>query len=155
MTHELNMMDYHKFLRNKNLSIKPGDIEYGTVDCFNKSATHYDFLKSPPKLGDFVPTNEDGEVMEKPEEPPKIRDVMSHANQMMYGLWDEYQSALDRCLWKGWERDEQGNNIGVSNKSGDFIPYFIIEGKLELSRIHTTYEQLITSGVKLERIQKK
>ena len=133
MTHEKNMMDYQDFLQKKNLAMKPGDMLYGKSYCFDKANTHLAFLDSEPKLGDFVPTNEKGEVMEK------LSKIAS------FGKF-EFQEAQSRVLWKGWRVKYNGDiDTKLINKD---------KGWLWIST-YKSYDELITSGVKLERIQKK
>ena len=148
MTHEKNMMDYQSFLQKKNLAMRPGDMLYGKSYCFDKANVQYDFLKSQPKLGDFVPTNEKGEVMEEPESLKGYYECDLDWTDSEKLARKEYQSALDRVLWKNWEV----NDKGILKKGKGFIGAFIRDKFLFA---HKTYNELITSGVKLERIQKK
>ena len=136
MTHEKNMMDYLDWIEGVFLDNQTSR---------NKIFTHRDFLKSQPKLGDFVPTNEEGEVMERPFDfgnwekahYPSLKRMRVH---------EDYQSALDRRLWVGWRVKYNGNiDTGLIHRDGE---------RLWMST-YKTYELLITSGVKLERIQRK
>ena len=143
MTHEKNMIDYLD------------EIEHDTTICeasgFNLIMDKKDFLKSPPKLGDFIPTNEKGEVMVKPIGFDLYRETLESGSKYdskadVIIKCEQFQSALDRVLWKGWE------------VNGDHVTQ-IINGKQLISKYDNcwdeSYEQLITSGIKLERIQRK
>ena len=142
MKHELNMIDYLD------------EIEHDTTICeasgFNLIMDKKNFLKSQPKLGDFVPTNEKGEPLEKPSE------IAS------FGQF-EYQSALDRVLWKGWEVKWRKKIFAMQtplldhSKDGYIMLLIYKENRYTWNQIEIfpTYNDLITSGIKLERIQRK
>ena len=170
MTHEKNMMDYQDFLRKKNLAMNPEDLLFGKSYCFDKANVHHDFLKSQPMLGDFVATNEKGEVMEKPEMEKygyttndffdggcngwTIEDGEEAYNEAM----QEYQSALDRILWKGWKWRKYSDTESMYDLKHKDCSKDIAHKNRGVITFHysdTTYNELITSGVKLERIQKK
>ena len=110
------------------------------------------FLKSTPKLGDFVPTNKDGEVYD-----PKVVASYNLDHNMGSGIQDkfrtEYQSALDRVIWKGWKFCFQ--YIGYESYSNGDKEIGFRDGSPIKESGYSTYENLITSGVKLERIQRK
>ena len=153
MTHEKNMIDYLDFAESKDSDIgldEKGNFNYEIF--YDTIMAKKDFNKSQPKLGDFVPTNEDGEVMEKPdpEDYQSYDTLLEETNRILYkGLSYAYQEALDRCLWKDWEIKE-GHLF--SDNCCDYIGSYIDN---EFRFTKPTYEQLITSGVKLERKQKK
>lgn len=150
MSYEKNMIDFVKEqksrdypeLNKSNLTGKKIMIYLNSLMEINKQS---DFLDSQPNLGDFVPTNEAGEVMEEPIgedyiDRPRGLDEWKEAIKP----WNE---ALDRVLWKGdWEIVHKNPNGNHWIESG--------ENMFWLHR-YKTYEKLITSGVKLERIQKK
>ena len=146
MTHEPNMIEY---LYAQRLRRAAGLATY--KNAFIQSYKYAEFLESTPKLGDYVPTNEDGEVMEKPGGLEEFR----HDTGLEYDYWIvailEYQSALDRILWEGWEIGKHG---WVVNEFGDSIG-LVKDSKFVVDSDKTTYELLINSGVKLERIQRK
>ncbi len=150
MTHEKNMIDYLDWIEGVFLD---------NQTARNNIFAHRDFLKSPPKLGDYVATNEKGEVMEKPE-PPKSDSELIILNWHKEML--NYNEALDRVLWKGWEvEDSETRKMGkfkILCNDGETIA--ICKDKEWVfwkDKYHTadTYNDLITSGVKLERIQGK
>ena len=91
--------EYILWLEKKNLAMKPGDKEYGLADCFQKAIKRVKFGQRKPQLSDFIPCNSKGEPMEKPE---------SDGAEMIFGKvsysaeWDEYQEALDACIFDGW-----------------------------------------------------
>ena len=153
MTHEKNMIEYQDFLQKKNLAMKPGDMLYGKSYCFDKANVHKDFLKSQPKLGDFIPTNEEGEVMKEPTHPESDNGlkILNWHKDML-----DYNEALDRVLWKGWEVSHNSNfSISIINKEMQLISFHSITNRCRVGgNEKSTYEQLITSGVKLERIIK-
>ena len=143
MTHELNMIDYLDEI--EKLSI---DKKVSLYRIFK----HKRFLKSPPKLGDFVPCTKDGEVMEKSKLIGGMREGIDDVYQK------DYQSALDRVLWKGWEWIKYSDTASMYDLKHKDCSKVIANKNRGVTMFHytdTTYEQLITSGVKLERIQKK
>ena len=105
MTHEKNM----KYLKSaQELYLEVCKKIKGNVDSIKAYEGYFealDLLYQQPMLGDFVATNEDGEVMEKPEtlyistaQPPSEHESFQHDKK-----GKEYQKALDRLLWEGWE----------------------------------------------------
>lgn len=138
MTHEQNMMEYVK-------RVKESEFPYNisSIMIFD----HLDFLYSAPKLGDFVATNEEGEVMDKPTKEQFTEDGTYYAASHKEA-YKEYQSALDRILWKGWEVKR---SVYLNGERYDCVG----REKDSFCFIYNTYESLITSGVKLERIQRK
>lgn len=60
-----------------------------------------DFFKETPKLGDFIPTNKKGEVLEEPELTMRQGD-----GQVYYDAEEEdfieYQQAQERVKFEGW-----------------------------------------------------
>ncbi len=168
MTHEKNM----KYLKSaQELYLEVCKKIKGNVDSIKAYEGYFealDLLYQQPMLGDFVATNEDGEVMEKPEFNVDVRDYEvdtdkgnnEYLNEMNKQSNDHelYRQALSRVLWKGWKVESvlQGHtNVmkseDIENGKAMWLSFTSdgIFGKLK------TYEQLITSGVKLERIQKK
>jgi len=63
------------------------------------------FLKQPPLLGHFVPTNEKGEVLEKPEHYDLFCKYGSFTQfgESIVPKCKEYQEALSRCIFEGFE----------------------------------------------------
>lgn len=112
-------------------------------NAFIQSYKYAEFLESTPKLGDFVPVNEKGEVMEKP-----IQHSTGEFDTIEVMEWD---AARSRILWDGWEIGKHG---WVVNEFGDSIG-LVKDSKFVIDSDKTTYELLINSGVKLERIQRK
>ena len=140
MTHEKNMK---YLLSTQELYLEVCKKIKGNADSIKAYEGYFealDLLYQQPKLGDFVATNEDGEVMEKP------RDEDGEPGKKM-----QYQSALDRVIWKGWHIGKHG---WVVNEFGDSIG-LVKDSKFVIDSDKTTYEKLINSGVKLERIQRK
>jgi hypothetical protein len=73
------------------------------VTFCSKSIKYAKLLKQPTTLGMFVPVGEDGEVLSEPE----LIDV-SNGFDHSDSMWDEkevaqYQKALSRVLFKGFE----------------------------------------------------
>ena len=152
MKHELNMMDYLDWIEDQFLGSSMTPEEHKSLLTEQRG-----FLKSQPKLGDFVPTNDKGEVMEKPEE----GQIKKHIEPRSFlERYEEYQSALDRVLWKGCEihqiGDTSGNLVWSSVSCNDeTIATAFKDRPIKLEPKFKTYEQLITSGIKLERIKRK
>lgn len=152
MTHEPNMIEY---LYAQRLRRAAGLATY--KNAFIQSYKYAEFLESTPKLGDYVATNEDGEVMEKPkyfiDKWVRGEDVSKESKE-----WQAYSEALDRVLWKGWEVESSAEGYTNIMKAEDIGKPRSTWLSFDSSGIWgkcNTYEQLITSGVKLERIQRK
>lgn len=167
MTAEKNMIDYIDWIEDENFSRHTDEYPTTMEEArkYSYIINQKSFLKSQPKLGDFVPTNEKGEVMDKP---PRYDDwysgkpIVSAEGKHDYwlNLYKEYQSALDRVIWNGWEvRQETGYCILImigNKKSGGQISECYTDSKEWDWYGIKTYEKLIsTSGVKLDRIEKK
>lgn len=153
MKYELNMIDYIDFLGREEI-ISLNDLQ----ERYHKVTAYAIFLKSPPKLGDFVPTNEDGDVMEKIE---RYKHILSGSelasdSDTTFELCQQYESALDRVLWKKWEYvDEIQKGTHRILFRAEWMDFNSSEIQLcSTKRIHT-YDDLITSGIKLERIERK
>lgn len=154
MPHELNMIEYVDRIDNGCFSLP-----VGSRMIFNQK----NFLKSQPMLGDYVPTNEDGEVMEKPpryDDWERGKPIVSSEGKHKYwlSLYKEYQSALDRVLWKGWEWIKDNPNTSTYDLRTEFDKRSVahkFNKNITFYYSNTTYEKLITSGIKLERIEKK
>ena len=120
-----------------------------------------DLLYQQPKLGDFVATNEDREVMEYPKR--KSLDGMSDdlaecAIEEHEGLEIEYFEAKEKVIWKEWEwikYSDTHSMYDLKHKDCSKVIATRNRGVIVFHYSNKTYEQLITSGVKLERIQKK
>ena len=157
MTHELNMIDYIDWIKDEGMCFKDENFVTTFEDAlkYKKILEHRDLLKSPPKLGDFVPTNEKREVMDR------------HIGGMREGIDDvkhkEYRMALDRVLWKGWEivEGETKYHLKKPNEGSKSLLAYVDKTKPKAFELlneilgNKTYDELITSGVKLERIQRK
>lgn len=158
MTHELNMIDYLDFAEDECTWKFP-------TAALDRIFRKKKFNKSQPKLGDFVPTNEDGEVMEKPEFNVDVRDYEINTDKGNNDYLDEmnkqsndhemYRQALDRVIWKGWEVEELVGYYVLVDKSRTEIAECYTDKKKWTWYDKNTYEKLIDSGVKLERIIKK
>lgn len=154
MKHELNMK-YLLSARELYFEVC-NDIEngYDAIESYERYFDALDLLYQEPKLGHFVATNKKGEVMERPKmetygyvENSSFDSDSSgwsfEGGEKAYGeAMDQYQSALDRRLWSGWEI---ANDL-LFNRSTD--TYFDLTD-------FKSYNDLITSGVKLERIERK
>lgn len=79
-------------------------------------ANYARFLKQPLKLGMFIPTDEDGNVLDA----PGYFEASSFTEQMQYESYvDEYQQAQQKVLFKGFENSSNGDkfhNIIHKNK---------------------------------------
>ncbi len=148
MTHEKNMIDYLDCIEG---------IYPAPATTLNEIWKKKHFLKSQPMLGDFVATNEDGEVMEKPN---ILKGVIMGSGVSQYDLdqSDMYIKGLENVMWKGWEVDKGGWLINGSMSIYCADGFWVIidyKEKIKEELKNPTYEQLINSGVKLERIEKK
>ena len=145
MKYELNMMDYLKWIKKERFIADSYPTLTNKVVKYNKIMAKMKFNDSQPKLGDFVACNEAGEVMEEPEEGQFKKYIEPKPYEERV---NEYQSALDRRLWKGWEIKEHPE-YGKMLYDGE---HYYADGAL--FNKGDTYDELITSGVELERIQK-
>lgn len=159
MITELNMIDYIDFLETK-VNI----LSLTELDLWQKTRHHKDFLKSTPKLGDFVPTNEKGEVMEKPDKfDDWLKEPIRNGHFPLGVNCEKFQQALDRVIWKGWEvvEGETKYHLKKPNEGSRSLLAYVNKTHPKAFELlneilgNKTYEQLITSGVKLERIEKK
>lgn len=66
----------------------------------------------------------------------------------------EYQSALDRVIWKGWEVKQRGSYKTLQRIDEVIAECYNDSTKWDWYGVES-YEKLITSGVKLERITKE
>ena len=71
------------------------------LDWYEEIRTNYDnFLKQPSKLEMFVPCDEDGDVLEKPEDYEKrLPNMMTEYNDEVY----RYKQAKEKVLFEGFE----------------------------------------------------
>ena len=153
MTYEKNMMDY-VFWCKENNPHENGRLVDRTTWFMMTVENKADFLKSPPKLGDFVPTNEKGEVMERPFDFGNWEKAHYPSAKRMR-VHEDYQSALDRRLWVGWEYYPEKKELYLNNKRIGYFSYSEVLVSINGNGEFKSYEKLINSGVKLERIQRK
>ena len=67
-----------------------------------------------PNTEDFVPSDEDGNVLEKP---PPFKELVEK--------WNEYQQALDRVIFEGeWIHVSTDSHNTVFIDDGDIIEFF-------------------------------
>jgi len=93
---------------------------------------------SAPRLGDFVPCDEDGNVLKNPLKDSgmtivqfikSIGGIKAYKNHPMKGLHAAYQSAQGRVIFAGFEQSKSGNLIQegcVDN--GEYIIIFREKG---------------------------
>lgn len=91
----------------------------GGIIYFEQAVKEYDkyivFTSQKLALSQFVPCDSKGEPMEKPEKPMGY-DVWKKGNGGADGIacvnyqndLQEYQKALDACIFEGWEIDHAG-----------------------------------------------
>ena len=120
--------------------------EYLTTDMLSESVVesyneYIDYTAQPLELGQFIPCNSKGEPMEKP------REEDGEPGKKM-----EYQKALDKVLFEGWDTmihsKEITNGYGAMLTSENNQMYFMGSGRTEWEEINTI-EDLITSGIDL------
>ena len=80
---------------------------------FSRCFRYAKLTNRPPKLGDFIPCDEDGNVLEEPEQylDSSINDDWSK------GKKKQYKAAKDRVIFKGdWRNHVQaGQSIWITN----------------------------------------
>lgn len=89
---------------------------------FTKCVIHAKFLQQTPTLGMFVPTDEEGNVLEELENINKSIDC--------YNAVAKYQQAKQRVIFEGWLIQYKDNlQIVISDQNMDNI-YFNIDGTI-------------------------
>lgn len=107
------------------------DSEAKTPNDFKTDFTEYvfkyaRFLKQPLTLGMFVPCDEDGNYLEK----PKIHEL-DHSEAVARNY--EYQQALSRVVFEGFEIHYQGIQHVQLNCSGVCLDYWYKDNEFEKS----------------------
>lgn len=78
------------------------------------------FLKQPLNLGMFFPCDEDGDVLEKPEDYEKrLPNMMTEYNDEVY----RYQQAKEKVLFEGFEFKEYERMICFEKKGIEIFIY--------------------------------
>ena len=87
------------------------DVRFETHKRLERIITYCLILKTPLSLSQFIPCK-DGEPMEKPD----INTIIEHLDtcecgrcEEYYGLYEQYQKALESVLFEGWEIDKISN----------------------------------------------
>lgn len=135
-----------------------------------QTTSYAKFLSMPLELGFFVPANEEGNVLEEPEE-LKIKTGVFHPNHVvkingkdktLCSYKDEYQQAKERVLFKGFVIDKPKSEIvSVFRKQPDrkmfFGTYNLKMKKFVLAGAEEkTIESLVNLGLELtESAQKR
>jgi len=95
-------------------------IEIGKSDeafmiCWMNIQTYAKLTNRAPRLGDFVPTDEEGNVLEKP-------DIHSLDHSIAVALNNEYQAAKDKVIFAGdWKVEPLlGGAVDIFNKEQDW-----------------------------------
>lgn len=143
--------EYLLWLEEMNLAMKPGDKEYGLADCFQKAIKRVKFGQLKPQLGDFIPTDDDGEPLAKKViSVKKYKKGLAMSGDALEDLVDEYEDALEDVLFEG------GKLVGNHTVQYDKEWYYDFE-KMTLhqdgGRAHgqecETIEDLINSRIEL------
>lgn len=104
--------------------------------CFSKDVYNYtDLITQPLTKGMFVPCDEDGNVLEKPE---NYEDWCNRIITINHTQCQQYQQALERVLFDGWKE--------IHRHKGEWFVYNDMNGMLNIS--DRTIEQAINNGVK-------
>ena len=117
------------------------------MGLINSYSDYIDLLRQAPKIGDFVPCNEDGEVLETPEtwgswnpDSPSYEDMESHS---------KYEEAQFRVKWQGWEHAESGT---IVNRELSISIYTTADGGLcTHDKQLLTYSDLTDMGLIFKR----
>ena len=85
--------------------IKTHDEIFDSIDSESMMFNYALFLKQTPTLGMFVPCDEEGNVLEKPE---NYNDWLKFKNKYEYGEFytkkcKQYKQAEQRVIFQGWE----------------------------------------------------
>ena len=94
---------------------------YDRMEAFDISLRYANFLKQPLQLGFFVPTDLEGNVLEKPLESDFDNFDLNEGGQVVdYELYnnacDEFLDAQEKVLFKGFEIRDKGNFYFVERK---------------------------------------
>ena len=154
MTHEKNMKSARELYFEVCEEIRNG---HDAIEAYEGYFEALDFLYQQPQIGDFVPTNEKGEVMGRlPFRLPRHKD--KPPDKVTEDYRDKYQQAQSRVLWQGWEwikYSDTASMYALKHKSCSKVIATKNRGGVIFHHDNKTYNDLITSGVKLERIEKK
>lgn len=121
-----------------------------TLSRFHETTTKYaNFLKRPSELGMFIPTDKDGNVLEKPK---NYFEWLNNTCNTLYdkdlSKYEQYKEALDRVLFKDGEivwSDNYSFMIMVNKKQ---VGYFKGHGNYFLWE-YDSIEDLCELGLEL------
>ena len=110
-----NEIEYHDVYNSTFVPVE-------SVDKFNRIVKRH---KANLSLGDFIPCDKDGKPLKEPDTVPFIDSDEDY--QMI-----EYQQALDRVIYAGWELDDVGERyICLINKDDTAHFFFWENGSIE------------------------
>jgi hypothetical protein len=117
-----------------------------TYKIFSERVLHYSVkLSLTPRLGHFIPCDENDVPLVKPEQPwqDSIMEQALHARYKME--LHKYQKACDRVLFEGFYIDKMSNDVSrVKNLSFTIFWYNLFKkNEWSLSQGIMTYEDLI------------
>lgn len=100
------------------------------VSRYNKIMSYAKFIKQPLELGMFVPCDEDGNVLEEPDNHEFYMNNFKGEFNDYYSQSYEYQQAKERCLFEGLEIDAVNHHIS----RGRSVEYLANFGTLQLTQ---------------------
>ena len=115
----------------------------------DKIRNYANFLKQPLELGMFVPCDEDGNVVEKPEENDLNGSFLKM--QINYNKEVKWEFAKERCLFEGFELiiKPNGNRYIQKNETIIFYNTENDNGVWRVNRKFISIEDLVKYNLKL------
>lgn len=115
-------------------------------EAFWKITRYADFLKQPLKLGMFVPTDLEGNVLEEPKHKDYKNEEGGNNELYRFNL-EQYKQAKQRVLFKGWFFDGDDEIISFRLNEGTVI-------SLDLEEADYLIEDLVTTEEKSRQLTK-
>lgn len=113
----------YKLLSNEEINIVLNETNSTTTfaESFQKCVTYANFLKQPLKLEMFVPCDEDGNVLEEPEEFKDwiVSDHYFNASESVTHQCRMYKKAKEKVLFEGFSFKEETADL-----------YFLLEDEI-------------------------
>jgi len=123
--------------------------KYMLNDVFAKMAINYaELLKSKPTLGQFVPTDDEGNVLEEPHKDDSYE--IEAGSELFQGEIDDYQTALDKVIFDGWVLYEVTKHSTIIVNGENYI-HFYFDNDVYINHANiSTISDLIKYNLKLK-----
>lgn len=137
-----------------NLELEKSDLT--PTEKWEQSINNTHFIAQQPKLGMFIPTDEDENVLEEPiyseYVPAYLNDNFNKRNkQEDYEMYlDQYQQALSEVIFDGWELEHK-SDFTTFLINDNYSLCFTDRGKINLNGIEIkTIEDLVPFNLKMK-----